>query len=186
MINLLSNETKNNLRAAHSNATLLKYLLVTGLGVIFLALVSFGTYLVMTDIKTSAENSLTTNQEQSSSYSDAQTQANTLKASLAKAKNILDSEVQYSKLLTSIAALMPTGTIIDSLSLNSKIFESPITLSVYADSTETALKLKEKFQSSPLFSGVSFQSITNSSNMKVSGYSVTATVSLSITKGALK
>lgn len=186
MINLLSHETKNELRAARSNSTLLKYLFIVIMGVVFLLFISVGVYFILMDIKGSAEKSLSINQQQGSSYSAAEEQAKALKASLAKAKSILDNEIRYSKLLTSISAAMPEGTVIDSLSLNSKIFESSVTLTIYAVSTDAALKLKEKFQSSSLFTGVTFQSITNSNTTKSEGYPVTASVSLSINKGSLK
>lgn len=186
MINLLPDTSRQELKAAHSNTLLLKYIFTLGLGLAFLSFICGGAYFILMDTKASAENVISLNQEKSSSYSTSQNQATTLKTSLAKAKSILDSEVRYSKLLTTIASLMPAGTIIDNLNLNDNLFSSSTSLTIFAKSTTAALKLKDNFQSSSLFSNVTFQSITDSTTVQADGYTVTAVVNLTINKGAVK
>jgi len=186
MINLLPQSYKQELKAAHGNIVLFKYLFVVGLGVAFLCFISIGVYFILMDIKSNAENVITINQQKTSSYDTVENQALTLRASLSNAKSILDSEVRYSNLLTTIASLMPTGTIIDSLDLKDSFFDVPINITVYATSTDVALKLKEGFQSSSLFSNVSFQSIANSNTTQTGGYGITATLSLTVNRVAAK
>ena len=186
MINLLPGSAKSELRAAHGNVTLLKYIFALGLGIAFLCFISVGVYFILMDIKATANNAVDINQQKSSSYGNAQSQAATLRDSLSDAKNILDNEVRYSKLLTSIASLMPTGTAIDSLNLNATLFDAPTTLSIYAKSIDVVSKLKDNFQSSNLFTNVSFQSIANSSQGQASDYPITAVVNLTIRKSSVK
>lgn len=185
MINLLPDTAKQDLKAAHTNIFLLKIIFVLGLGVAFLCFISIGVYFILMDTKATAENVINLNQQKTASYSSVQEQAFTLKASLSNAKTILDNEVRYTKLLTTIASLMPEGTIIDSLNLNDTLFGTPTNLTVYAKSTEAALKLKDSFQSSPLFTNVSFETIAGSTGQS-GDYPVTATLSLTINRGMAK
>jgi len=182
MINLLPDDAKKEIKAARTNVTLLKYIFVLATGVTFLIVVTAGIYFVLLGTKTSAESIIKYNQSKTSSYSSAQEQAQALRASLASAKTILDKEVRYSKVITGIAALMPQGAVLDTLSLSPTTFGTPTTLTIYARSTEDALAVKNNFQNSPFFSNVTFVSISNTS--QGGNYPITATLSLTINKGA--
>lgn len=184
MINLLPDDAKRDIKAARTNITLLRYIFVLGSGVIFLCVITAGIYFILLGTQTSAESIIKDNQSKTSSYSSAQEQAQALRASLASAKAILDKEVRYSKVLVGIAKLIPQGAVLDSLSLSPTTFGTPTTLTIYAKSTEDALAVKNSFQTSPLFSNVTFVSISNTS--QAGNYPITATLSLTINKsGAL-
>lgn len=182
MINLLPDDAKREIKAARTNIALLRYIIVLGVGVAFLCFIAAGIYFILLGTQTSAESVIKDNQSKTSSYGSAQTQAQALRASLASAKTILDKEVRYSKVITGIAALMPQGTVLDSLSLSPTTFSTPTTLTVYARSTEDALAVKNNFQASSLFSNVAFVSISNTS--QAGNYPITATLSLTINKSA--
>lgn len=182
MINILPDDKKKELRAAHSNVTLTRYLLVLLGSAGFLILMSFVVYAVLDDTKRSAEQVIAINEQGDSPYASVLTRANSLRSELSNAKSILDSEVRYSKILSSIAKLMPSGTIIDSITLSDKILTTSTTLTVYARDTDTAIKLRSNFEESPVFTSVSFQGINTSSSL--AGYNVSATVNVSISKGA--
>jgi Tfp pilus assembly protein PilN len=182
MINLLPDDAKREIKAARTNVTLLKYIFVLAAGVAFLCVVAGGVYFILLGTQTSAESIIKDNQSKTSSYSSAQEQAQALRAGLASAKTILDKEVRYSKLITGIAKLMPQGAVLDSLSLSPATLGTPTTLTIYARSTEDALVVKNNFQTSPLFSNVTFVSISNTS--QAGSYPITATLSLTINKGA--
>lgn len=181
MINLLPDDAKKEIRAARTNVSLLKYIFVLAAGVTFLSVVAGGIYFILLGTQTSAESVIKDNQSKTSSYSTAQAQAQALRASLASAKTILDKEVRYSKVITGIAALMPAGAVLDSLSLSPATFGTPTTLTIYARTTEDALAVKNNFQTSSLFSNVTFVSISNAS--QAGSYPITATLSLTINKG---
>jgi len=184
MINLLPDEAKKEIRAARTNIRLRNYLLMLGIGVIFLVGLCFAVYLALDGEKASAEAIINSNRSKSTSYGSVEAQGNMLRTSLTTAKSILDQEVLYSKVITGIAALTPSGVVIDGLSLAPTTFGGPLSLQVYAKSNEAALSLKEKFQSSPLFSSVNFQSL--SSSTAAGAYPVSATLSVVINKSAAK
>ncbi len=184
MINLLPDTTKKDIRAAKANVTLLNYMLILGLGVAFLVLICVGVYIVLGNMKADAERLISTSQSKSSAYSSVQAQANSLRASLSSAKTILDEEVVYTKIITGIAALMPSGVVLDSLVLSPTTLGAPTTLQFFAKTTEDALSLKDSIQSSPLFSNVSFQALSSTSSTQSSDYPISATLSLTINKSA--
>jgi len=184
MINLLPDNAKKELRAARTNVRLGNYLVMLGIGLVFLGGLCFAVYLALDGEKSSAEAIINSNRTKSTSFGSVEEQGNTLRTSLSTAKTILDQEVLYSKVLTGIAALTPSGVVIDGLNLAPTTFGTPLSLQVFAISNEAALSLKDKFQSSPLFSSVSFQSLTSST---VSGaYPVSATMSVVINKSAAR
>ena len=184
MINLLPDSSKSEIQAARSNVKLLNYLIILILGVLFLAAITIGVYFVMVNTKASADAIVSDNQIKTAAYSNVQAQANSLRASLAGAKTILSSEVAYSKVVTGIADAMPSGTVLQSLTLSPSTFDAPITLQISAKSTAVALSLKESFQRSPLFSNVSFQALTTSG--AGGEYPVSATLGLTINKAAVR
>ncbi len=184
MINLLPDAAKREIRAARTNVKLVRYILVLAAGIAFLGIVTFGVYTVLMGTKASAESIIQSNESKTSSYASTEAQAQSLKTSLANAKNILDKEVQYSKVITGIAALMPSGTVLESLTLTPTTFGTPTTLTIHAKSTDDALSLKDKFQTSALFSNVSFVSLTNSAQSQSTSYPITAVMSLTINRSA--
>jgi Tfp pilus assembly protein PilN len=186
MINLLPETAKKEIRAARANVTLLNYMLILGLGVIFLALVCVGVYFVLIGTRDSAQNLIDTNQSKTTTYSSAQIQGNELRTGLTNAKTILDQEVDYTKLITGIAALMPKGVVLSGLNLSSATFGAPITLQFYATTTQTALNLKTNLQASSLFSAITFQTLASTSGVTAATYPVSASLSLTINKSAVK
>lgn len=184
MINLLSDESKKEIRSARSNVTLVNYLLFLGMGIIFLALISIGVYIVLTMTQSDAEALISSSKSKSASYISVESQGAALHSSLSTAKTVLDQEVVYTKIITNIAALMPTGVVLDSLNLSPTTIGVPTTMQFFAKTTKDALSLKDKLQTSALFSNISFQQL--SSNGQSPEYPVSATLSLTINKGASK
>jgi Tfp pilus assembly protein PilN len=116
-----------------------------------------------------------------SDYSAVETEANNLRQSLASAKQILDNDVTYTKVVLEIASVLPSGVALDTLTLDSTTFGSPMVLTANAKSYPTVLNLKDSLQRSSVFSDVSIQSITNSSD---GSYPLTAAFSVTIRKDA--
>lgn len=183
MINLLPDDAKKEIRAARTNVTLVKYMVMLGLGVVFLCLISVVVYFVIMDTKTHAEAVVAENATKSTAYGSVRAQADSLRTSLASAKTILDKEVVYTKVITGIAAVMPPGVVLDSLNLSPSTFGTPITLQAFAKNTNAALALKSNFQQSPLFSNVTFISLANSVQGQAD-YPITVSLSLIINKSA--
>lgn len=184
MINLLPDDEKKQIIAARSNVTLINYILFLFMGAIFLGISSVVVHYAITDTKTNAEVLITENAKKSVSFSSVRTEAAALRATIAKAKGILDNEVLYTRILTGVAQAMPTGVVLENLSLSPATIGVPITVVAYAKSTEDALRLKENFQQSPLFSQVSFLSLASTAQSSAAGYPITVNLSLTINKGS--
>lgn len=186
MINLLPEDSKKEIRAARANVTLLNYMLVLCFGVIFLALISVGVYFVLAASQSDAKKLIAVSNSKSSAYASAETQGAALRSGLSSAKTILSQEVLYTKILTGIAALMPTGVVLNGINLSPSTLGVPTTLQFYAKTTQDAIALKNGFEKSPLFSNVSFVTLANSATGQSSDYPVNATLSLIINSKAAK
>jgi Tfp pilus assembly protein PilN len=183
MINLLPPEEKRQLKAARTNTLLIRYNVFLLSAVVFLGIAVGITYVYLTNTKGSAELLISENKAKVSDYAVVESEAQQFRSNLTTAKQILDSEVTYTKVMLAIAALLPNGTVLDKLSLDAQTFGTPTALSAQAKSYDTALKLKEAFQNSPLFSDVNFQSIVSSTN---SAYPLTVNLNVTIKKDAAK
>lgn len=182
MINLMPDDAKKQLRAARSNIMLLRYMGVLVLAALFLGLILYGSFFLLTLTKDSAQQLIDVNDTKAEEFSATRTQVESLSTSLAEAKTILDQEISYSNVLVNIAQQMPAGNVIEKMTLNSASFGSqPMTLKVYAKTTGDAVALRDRFQSSPLFSNVNFQSISDTAG-GVPGYPVSATMTLTLNR----
>jgi len=184
MINLMPDDSKKEIRAARTNVILSRYIIIVIFAIVFLGLVNGGAYYILDGVKKSAETAIASNSSNDTSYGSVQAEVDTLKQSLTGAQVILDQEVRYSKVLTTISSLVPSGVILDSISLSQAKFDTPVTLQAYAKTTADANALQTAFAASPSFANVKIQSISSQSS--VSGYPVSATLNLTILKAATK
>jgi Tfp pilus assembly protein PilN len=180
MINLLPQEEKRQLRAARSNTLLLRYNILL-LGVVgFVGIAVAVTYVILTTAQQSSKQTIQENSAKVGQYASVQAQAEQFRQHLATAKQILDSEVTYSKVVLDIAKLIPSGVILENVSLDSQTFGTETTLVAQAKSYDAALALKDSFGKSPLFSDVHFQSITAGGT--ATAYPVTVNLNITIKK----
>jgi Tfp pilus assembly protein PilN len=180
MINLMPDNAKKQLRAARVNVLLVRYMGIIFLAFLFLVFILFGSHLLLNQTKASSQQLIDANDTKAEVYQATKTQVDALSAQLSEAKAILDVEVLYSKVLINFAQQMPAGTIIDKLSLESSSFSgTPLTLKVYAKSTDDAVALRDRFQTSQFFKDVSFQTITDNSG-GIEGYPISATMTLTL------
>jgi len=182
MINLLSAETKIQLRAAHTNVLLFKYLLVLGTGVTFLGLAFGASYIFLTNNKAAIEKLENNSQSTVSLYSVAQKQLNSILSSVATAKSIMDQQISYSDIVTGIAAALPAGIIIDKLVVDNSTIGKPMTLLARAKTAESVPLMKDNFTQSTLFSNYNLMSVTNNPTDS-SGFPVQISVSITVNKG---
>lgn len=186
MINLLPNDYRKELRAARANVILLRYMGVLALAGLFLAFTIYGSIFLLEQTRSSAKILIASNDTKADVYDSTKNQIDALSGSLVEAKSILDQETPYSNILTNLAQLMPANTVIGKLTLDAKtISTSPVTMTIYAKTTNDTVTLKDRFQNSPLFSNVNFETVSDS-NSGVSGYPVSATLTLTINKAATK
>lgn len=183
MINLLPPETKAQISAARANRLLLRYNLLLLAAVAFLLIAVIIVYVYLGNAKTVAEATIADNRSKVSDYSAIESQASAFRQNLARAKQILDSDVTYTKVILSIARVLPSGIVLDTLSLNSETFGSPTTLTANARDYAAVLSLKDSLQNSNLFSNVSIQTISNAGDGE---YPLSVTLSVTIQKEAAK
>ena len=183
MINLLPYDTKQQIRAARTNTTLLKFIFFLGCGAAFLALACVTTYLFISNSKSIAETAAQ-NQSNANSSVVAQKVA-TIQTNLTSARAIISQQVAYSSVITGIAAALPAGVVVDSITLDESSFRTPLTLNLHAKSNDLISTLKTNFQKTALFSSYSLQS----SEVKTNGatdYPVEITITITINKGAIQ
>jgi Tfp pilus assembly protein PilN len=180
MINLMPDEAKKELRAARVNVLLVRYMGVIFLAFLFLVFILFGSYVLLNQTRDSSQKLIDANDTKAEVYQSTKSQVEALSSQLSEAKGILDQEILYSNVLVNFASQMPAGTIIDKLSLSTDSFNgTPLTLKVYAKTTNDAVTLRDRFQSSSFFKDVSFQAISESS-AGIEGYPISATMTLTL------
>ena len=193
MINLLSYDTKKQLRAARNNVRLRRYLFMAGLSVVCVGLVyGYGFWTIDQNIKAiSAENQISLkNLEQ---YKETKDTASNYRKNLAIAKQILGKEFVFSDFIIQIAQDLPPNTILSELALdtNARVSKNnSAKLNARAKSYNDGLNIKDALQKSKVFSNVSLASITTPENTSGLGgifakypYEVTLNVTINMTAG---
>ena len=104
---------------------------------------------------------------------------------LSTAKTILASEVQLSDLTFAIASTLPSGCIVDALTLNTMDLAKPMTLTIKTTSYANALAAKDAFEKSPYFENANIGT-TSKTDEPNTPYGVRATLSITLTKDSLK
>lgn len=155
MINLLSDERKDDIRAARANVLILRYMGLIVLAIIFLLGALYTSHSILKVTMTANEEIISSNDVKADVYSSTKQEVDALSAKLNDAKTILDQEIRYSQVLVKIGQLMPAGTVLDNLTLNTASFSgTPVEITAYAKSTAEASTLQTNFQSSSLFTQV--------------------------------
>jgi len=185
MINLLPPGEKKELRAARTNVLLLRYNILLVCSVAFLGLATAVTYFYLSTTKASAEQTIRDNEAKETAYSTTKSEATVFRNNLTTAKQILDNEVTYSKVIINIAQLLPSGVVFNNLNLDAGTFGTQTALSLKAKSYDRALALKNAFENSPMFTGVHFQSITTAESAS-DGYPISIELNATIKKDAAK
>lgn len=185
MINLLATDKKAEIRAARVNVILVQYTAILLLALVFIVGIFYYSLMALQNTMASANSLVEANDIKADVYSDTRQQVATLEANLTEAKSVLDQEVRYSKLLVGIGQLLPAGTIIDSLPLDTTALNgAPVQIKAYAKTNTEAVALQERLKSSPLFSSISVQATSESDG--ISGYPVSITMSVVFNKAGVQ
>ncbi|MDB5176673.1 MAG: hypothetical protein JWN75_341 [Candidatus Saccharibacteria bacterium] len=187
MINLLPDDTKRDIRAARMNVVLVRYMLLT-LGALA-ALVAFcGLFFVI--LQTTQSKAVTTNVDngtKAASFSAVRKSADEYRNNLSVASKILDNSVNYTSVIFEITKLLPSGVILDNLTLTAADFGQQTSFSVHAKSYDKATELKKNFQDSKLFTNVFFQNLTDGTSTdskSTNKYPIAVTISAKLNKVA--
>ncbi|HEU5187585.1 MAG TPA: PilN domain-containing protein [Candidatus Saccharimonadales bacterium] len=181
MINLISPQAKKQLRAARVNRTLGSYFLIL-LGAAMLLGGIFAVGFYTTNVAMQQANQLTAeNLQKAEAYAKVRTQAEAFSKDLNVAKTILASDVRFSKLIGTIAAVIPKGVILTNLTLTAaQNPNAPLTINARAKNFDDGIALKNNLEASPIFENVKL--INASTSPEVSAYPVTLSLSVQFTK----
>lgn len=184
MINLLSNDNKDDIRAARANVFILRYTAIVLIAFLFISAALYTSYTVLGNTMRSADELIASNDVKADVYSETKQQVDALSGKLTEAKSILDQEVRYSEVLVKIGQLLPAGTVLGNLTLTSVHFSgTALDITAYAKSTEEASQVQTRFQNSPLFSNVSLKSTDTAQG--IAGYPVTVSLSVTLNRAGL-
>lgn len=185
MINLLPDSEKTEIQAARTNILLLRYIAMTILATVGLVVIMQSSSVIISNTRQSAETLIQTNDTEAGIYAETKQQVGELSSKLSSAQLVLDQEIQFSGILTGMAALMPAGTVINKIDLDVDTIQTPATVTVFGTSTDALLVLQAAFQTSPLFQNVEFQSIGDSDG-SIPGYPVSVTMSVTFSKAGVE
>lgn len=188
MINLLPPQTKKQFLAGRVNTILVRYIWMTAGFFGLLAVISGLTYIMLETTKSTAQQQIDSNNSRVSDYNQIQTRKKEFQDNLATAKAILDKQTYYSGALLKIAKILPDGTVLNKISLDSSTYGTPVTLHFLALDEDHAITLKTALQASNIFSDVHFQTLNleeygKSANDKV--YRVGIDMSTTINKDGI-
>lgn len=160
MINLLPNEQKRDIRAGRSNILLVRYNILTLIVAGFLTVACFGVYTLLSMSQANTQATIDANASRLAEFNDVQNESATFRANLAIAKQLLDKDVAYSKAILAIAQVLPSGVILSDLTIDAKTYGTPTTITARARTSDDAIRLKDAFQKSGIFTDVNFKSVT--------------------------
>jgi len=186
MINLLPDEEKRQLRAAHTNAVVIWYIILSFAGIVFLGGVLGVSYHTLSTQKTNEEAVTIQNKTKASNaYGQTQAQATQLASSLSEARTVLSNNVSYSKLLVDIAGDMPAGTILSELNVTSATIANPVALQFEATNNTVAQSLVTSLRAdSSLFRTVTLSTMDSSGT--VAGYPVAVQLQVTFNTEAVR
>jgi glyceraldehyde-3-phosphate dehydrogenase/erythrose-4-phosphate dehydrogenase len=143
-----------------------------------------GIYFVLNLDKTNDLAVIRDNESKTAAYAETKKAADEFKSNLSNAKIILDNQVPYTKLITTIANILPADAQLDTLTLNPTTFGTPTTLTIHTKSYQSAIDVKQYMQKATnIFEDVNFQSVAQS-EVGGSDFSYTAIYNVTISKKA--
>lgn len=179
MINLLPPDAKKQLAASRANRLLLRYLLLfIMLAVIMVVVIGFA-YLYLDNMKHSYQRTIDENTANAHHMGDSQQQVAEFRANLSAAKQILDKQVNYSRMALRIANVMPRGVVLDDLTLDKTTVGAPSKLNARVANKRAAQQLKDALDASPrYFSGAHYDTITRAEDDAQYPFAVVMTVTI--------
>lgn len=186
MINLLPYDMKKQLKAARLNSILIRYIIVLLISTLFIGLLGLGLnyYIDLT------QNSIGDKSEQAGSASmtnaEMTSKATDINQKVASVKSAVETGTSYSQILINLAQKLPSGVILETLSLSDSELSKTIELTFYAKNNDSARKIKDQLSSSAMFKNISEPTITTIDNPAFSGYPTKVVLSLTIDKGAVQ
>lgn len=158
VINLLPPQIKEQLAYSRRNLQLRRYvLLLTAVAALLAMLIASVSWYSGQQVERLSQV-LGDRQKQRSAYKDTEAKLQSLQSSVALIEKLFTEKTQFSEVLGDFAAVLPSGTYIDSISLTGDD-KKPLKLLVTADSLTQAGLVRNALLESPRISGIDIQSI---------------------------
>lgn len=180
MINLLPEETKNHIKAARSNYIFVRYVIVVAISALFLLGASFVSYSYLENIinnpqSTTPNNNLTGNQNDTSN------------SDLTKINSIMNNQISYSKIISSLMSSVPENVTIESpVDIKSNTINTPIKLKAYLKSNTDEIQLRQKFENSMIFTNYTAQESEKNTSSNSNNYPFVVNFSITINTELVK
>ncbi|TXG76876.1 hypothetical protein E6P97_02675 [Patescibacteria group bacterium] len=159
MINLLPPRLQKEIRAAHSNTLLLRYIILLVCSLAFMIGALAITYFTINQAVKRADTTKQENEQKAAGYLTTQSAATKLRSDLSAAKTLFDNEIRYSKVITRFSGLLPNGAAVDSFQVTDASFSQPMNVPVRIRDRSAAEALQTSFMSSPYVTNDSIGSI---------------------------
>lgn len=185
MISLLPPDDKAEIRAGRVNRLLARYLVLFVVLMVVLFAELGVAYYVLHSTKAKDDASIASSQASSAQLVKQKQEVTQFSSDLATAKQILDKQINYSTILLRIAAIMPSGTVLEQITIDPSTVNKPTTMVVGATSEASAIALKVSMTSSPYFSDTHFTTLTLAPS-DTTGHPYTANITTTFTPEMLK
>jgi len=156
MINILSPAQKRDIHAARINVVLVRYCVTVVLLVLLCGLI-YG-FWILAQEKAATLEKIAAQSDQSRPYAAVEKEADSFRNNLTIAKSILSKETSYSTFLTTLAAGLPSGTVLTQLSIghvNTSGPQSTMVIEARTSNYNKTLELKNSLEQTELFENVS-------------------------------
>ena len=190
MINLLPPQEKKQINAGRVNVILRRYCIISLIfaGLLFLTIGGF--YLFLENSRTSAQANIDEGNAKLAQYQSTQKEVSEFKKDLDSAKVIINSEAHYSTIIPKIAQYIPSGMVLDSLTLDTSALDKPLSLTALGKNKDDAIRIKTSLEKSEIFSDVHLETVVysggNQSPDKPADYPITITISVTPKPEVLK
>lgn len=185
MINVLPPDAKRELLASRTNSLLMRYIILTSVFMGLVLLEMGAVYLFLASTRQASEDTIAKNTAEAASLQQVKIKSDEFKSNLATAKTIFDSQVRYTSVIKTISDLIPSGIILDTLTIDPTTFGTPTTLEVKAKTYGDAILFRTKLNDSKKFTNTSFKNISFSPDNK-GPYPYSVTYNLTFSKELLK
>lgn len=176
MINLLPPEAKKELAAGRANRLLLRYqvMFLVLSGIMLLVFVFF--YLHLRGSQQSYQETVDENIQASGHMADSQKNVTEFRSNLATAKQILDKQINYSAVSLRVASVIPSGVILDQLTLDPETVNQPVKLNARARNDQAVQNLKNALNTSEYFNDAYYDTVSRNASDTEYPFSITMTV----------
>ena len=157
-INLLPPQIKEQLAYSKRNIHLRRYVVLLALVAVSLASLIAGVYWYSGQQVDRLSQTLSDRQKQRSAYKDTEAKLQSLQSSVGLIEKLFTEKTQFSSVLGDLAAVLPSGTYIDSISLTGDD-KKPLKLLVTADTLTQAGLVRNALLESTRISDIDIQSI---------------------------